>query len=88
MMSEKMVNSFGQEVDEYGRTKEEQKIFSQGLEILSEHMGDTDAEAFIALISRNKFNYTEWRRDNLFKGMTPEEIRAGAIEYAKTHKLD
>ena len=86
-MSEKMVNSFGQEVDEYGRTKEEQKIFLQGLEILSEHMGETDAETFIALINRNKFNYTEWRSENLFKGMTPEEIRAGAIEYAKSHDL-
>jgi hypothetical protein len=31
--------------------------------------------------STNKANYTEWRRDNLYKGMSVEEISNSAAEH-------
>lgn len=64
------------------------EIFAKGLKVLVEGIGDLEAEKFIALVNRNKFNYTEWRRENLFKDITPEEFNKSAIEYAKTHHLE
>ena len=74
--------------NEYGRNAEEQELFSRGLEALSEKLGDVDAAAFIALVNRNQFDYTEWRRDNLFKDMSLEDLNKDILEYAKTHNLE
>jgi hypothetical protein len=46
-----------------------------------ENLGLVDAERFIFLISSERFDYTEWRRENLFKDMTIEEISRAAMEY-------
>ncbi|KAA6182149.1 hypothetical protein F2Q65_18375 [Thiohalocapsa marina] len=38
------------------------EIKSRGVEVLSQYLGDVEAERFIALIQREPFDYTEWRR--------------------------
>lgn len=38
------------------------EIKLRGLRILSEHLGDVEAERFIALIQRESFDYTKWRQ--------------------------
>ena len=55
-----------------------------GLEILTQHLGLVEAERFVALIQREKFDYTMWRQ-TLFAGMSGEEISRQAMEFRK-HK--
>jgi hypothetical protein len=38
------------------------EIRIRGLQILTEHLGDVEAERFIALIQREPFDYTKWRQ--------------------------
>ena len=38
---------------------------SEGMNILIDNLGAVDAERFIALMSREPFDYTKWRQDNL-----------------------
>ena len=33
------------------------------------------------------FDYTEWRKDNLFQGMTVEQISDAAMEYRRTRTM-
>jgi hypothetical protein len=61
-------------------------LMKTGMEVLIENLGNIDAEKFISLILREPFDYTEWRRDNLFVGMTIEEISNEAMKlYNKNH---
>jgi hypothetical protein len=56
-------------------------LLSKGMECLTKHLGLVDAERFVSLIIAEPFDYTEWRRDNLFVGMSVEEISKNAMEY-------
>lgn len=38
------------------------EIKLQGFQILSQYLGDIEAERFIALIQREQFDYTRWRQ--------------------------
>ncbi|MCP4213550.1 MAG: hypothetical protein GY765_02785 [bacterium] len=51
-----------------------------GYEVLNKYLGIVQAERFIALIQREKFDYTKWRA-NLFTGMSGEEISKKAMEF-------
>ncbi len=53
-----------------------------GLEILTQHPGLVEAERFVALIQREKFDYTIWRQ-TLFAGLSGEEISRQAMEFHK-----
>lgn len=57
-------------------------LLSAGMEALIKNLGTVEAERFIALIIREPFDYTEWRKENLFKDMTIEQISKEAMEYA------
>jgi hypothetical protein len=61
------------------------EIKMRGLKILSQHLGAVQAERFIALIQRERFDYTKWR-ENLFAGMSGEEISKKAMEFQKHQK--
>lgn len=50
------------------------------LEVLSKYLGIVEAERFVALIQREKFNYTKWR-SNLFQGLSGREISKKAMEF-------
>jgi len=49
------------------------------MEILSQHLGIVETERFIALIQREKFDYTKWRQD-LFPEMSGEQISKQAMK--------
>jgi hypothetical protein len=51
-----------------------------GFEILTRHLGLVEAERFITLIQREKFDYTQWRQ-NLFAELNGEEISRRAMEF-------
>jgi len=54
---------------------------STAIEILIENLGIINTERFIALINRESFNYTEWRRENLPDDISVEELSRQAEEY-------
>lgn len=56
------------------------EIKLRGFELLSQNMGLVDAERFICLIQRERFDYTKWRQ-TLFEGASGEEISRRAMEF-------
>ena len=56
-------------------------LLDTGIKHLSEKLGIVEAERFIALILREPFDYTKWRKDNLFVGMSIKEINNAAKKY-------
>lgn len=58
------------------------EIKMQGLQILNEGLGIVEAERFVTLIQREKFDYTKWR-ECLFKDLNGEEISRQAMELQK-----
>ena len=60
-------------------------IKMDGFEILSQTLGMVEAERFLALIQREKFDYTKWR-ENLYTGLSGEEISKRAMEFQQTLK--
>ncbi|GAB6095965.1 hypothetical protein JCM14469_22180 [Desulfatiferula olefinivorans] len=62
--------------------KTDTEIKIQGLEILNRHLGMVETEKFIALIQRERMDYTTWRR-GLFEGMTGRDISKKAMAMTK-----
>ena len=60
-------------------------IMTAGMKILRDTLGIIEAEIFVATIKQEHFDYTEWRRDNLFEGMTLEELVNNAAEFERQH---
>jgi hypothetical protein len=58
-------------------------LLEKGIRCLNNELGILDAERFIALLSREQFDYTEWRKNNLFAGMSMDEIIDEADKYCK-----
>ena len=46
--------------------------------ILSQYLGDVEAERFVALIQRERFDYTKWRQ-GLDEELSIEEISKNAM---------
>jgi len=63
--------------------KSDNQIRHEGFQALFNHMDIVDAEKFIALINRERFDYTQWRQ-KLFKDMSVDEI----IEHGKNFAID
>jgi regulator of PEP synthase PpsR (kinase-PPPase family) len=53
-----------------------------GLQILTEHLGDIEAERFIALIQREPFDYTKCRQ-GLDEDLSIEDISKKAMDMKK-----
>jgi hypothetical protein len=49
-------------------------IMSVGMKALRSALGAYETEIFLVRIKQEEFDYTEWRRDNLWAGMTAEQI--------------
>ena len=60
--------------------KADSEIKRLGFEILNQHLGMVETERFIALIQREKFDYTKWR-ENLFDGLSGIEISKKAMAF-------
>jgi hypothetical protein len=61
-------------------------IMSAGMRCLKEKIGIVDTEIFISVIKETTFDDTDWRKDNLFVGMSLEDISREAAIYEKKHK--
>lgn len=59
-------------------------IMNRGINCLLEKLGAIETEQFISVIIREKFDYTEWRKQ-YFDEMDPEEFNEAAVLYAKKH---
>ncbi len=53
-----------------------------GFQILTQYLGLVEAERFITLIQREKFDYTQWQQ-TLFAGLSGEEISRQAMDFHK-----
>jgi hypothetical protein len=60
------------------------EIMNRGMKCLTEQMGIIEAERFISIIIREKFDYTKWQRE-YFDAKTPEEISREASQYEQSH---
>lgn len=56
------------------------EISYDGFSVLFRHMDIVEAERFLTLVQREKFDYTQWR-DNLLEELTLDEISARAMAY-------
>ncbi len=63
-------------------------LLDTGMKFLSEKLGILDAEKFITLILKEPFDYTKWREDNLFVGMSVKEISRAAKQYCDTNPTE
>jgi len=61
-------------------------LLNKGMECLLNNLGLVEAERFISLIHVESFDYTEWRRENLFQDMSIEELSKAAMEYRHSKK--
>jgi hypothetical protein len=60
-------------------------LLSSGMKILVEHLGIVEAERFVYLMNKEKFDYTEWH-GTLFEGMSVREISAAAMRRREEEK--
>ena len=58
------------------------EIRLKGLQVLTEYIGDVEAERFIALIQREPFDYTKWRQ-GMDEDLSIEEISKKAMALRK-----
>ena len=62
------------------------EIKLKGIHLLSEYLGDVEAERFITLIQREPFDYTKWRQ-GLDENLSIEEISHQAMLLKKNSQL-
>ena len=60
------------------------EIMELGMNCLLEHLGTTNTEIFISALIREKFDYTEWRK-NFFGDASVHEINSAAVKYVKNY---
>ena len=59
-------------------------ILIRGMKALTEKLGAIDAQRFISMIRRERFDYTKWRR-NYFGDVDADDFNRAATDYAKAH---
>jgi hypothetical protein len=59
-------------------------LLDKGMKCLSNELGIIGAEKFISLLLSQPFDYTEWRRNNLFQGMNVDELSNAADDYCQS----
>ena len=63
------------------------EIKLKGFEVLSSSLGLVEMEKFIALIQREPFDYTEWRKKGLETDLSIEEISEKTMEFQNKTEL-
>jgi len=64
---------------------QDEALLNEGMKILCDTLGAFRTEVFIVLLKQKGFDYTEWRRDNLWTGMTCKEISEHSIQVIVDH---
>ena len=68
-------------------TMTDSELKSKCFTLLAEQVGSVEMERFIMLLNRDTFDYTEWRKDNLFQGETVDSL-CDKIERFQATKAD
>lgn len=55
-------------------TMTDSELKSKCFMILAEQVGSVEMDRFVMLLNRDAFDYTEWRKDNLFPGETVDTL--------------
>ena len=63
------------------------EIRQEGMKALIQVLGTVEAERFIATLSRERFDYTEWRKTHLPE-MDVETLSKTAVRYAEDSQDD
>jgi hypothetical protein len=58
-------------------------LMNEGMQALITSLGNVNAEKFISLMLRESFDYTKWRKNNLFTGMSVQDTSKRAMELNK-----
>ena len=61
------------------------EIKQNGVETLIKNLGLVEAERFFALIGREPFDYTKWRK-SLWKDKTVKELSREAMDFRSTEE--
>ena len=61
--------------------KAETEIKSAGMRALMAALGAVDAEHFVMLMQRERFDYTAWRKDGLPETTVPEVHEAASLAW-------
>lgn len=61
------------------------KVKQNGMKALIENLGLVEAERFIALIRRESFDYTKWRK-TLWQGKSVRDISTDAMRFRRQNK--
>jgi hypothetical protein len=62
-------------------------LLDTGMKILTQHLGLVEAERFVYLMNKERFNYTKWH-GVLSEGKTVEEISAAAMKLRQKTKKE
>jgi len=60
-------------------------LIDKGIRCVTKELGMLEAEEFFFLLISQPFDYTEWRKKNLFDGMSVAEISNAAEAYCKAN---
>ena len=60
------------------------EVMNRGMRCLTDQMGIVEAEQFISLIIRERFDYTRWQRE-YFDSLPSGDFHDQAVKYAETH---
>ena len=63
--------------------KTEAEIRAAGMRALIQALGTVEAEQFVAALTRDRFDYTEWRKTGL-PDLGLETLSAQAAQYSRT----
>jgi hypothetical protein len=63
-------------------------IMNKGMNYLLEKLGALETEIFISNLMREPFDYTKWRRDNLYTDLSLHELNQKAALYAKENPFN
>ena len=63
-------------------------IMQKGINCLLEELGALETEIFISNLLREQFDYTKWRKDNLYTDMSLSELNQKAAKYAEEHPFN
>jgi len=63
-------------------------IMQNGMTHLLEKLGVLETEIFISNLLREPFDYTKWRKDNLYSDISMQELNQKAAQYAMEHPLE
>lgn len=60
------------------------EVLDRGMRCLVENMGVVEAEHFITIVMREKFDYTKWQRSH-YDQIEPEQLHKAAVQYENDH---